>query len=117
MYGKYVSEGNVIPLTAGAAYTGGTLIAAAGGVGLVQSDCASGNVINVLVKGVVEYACLSTDEPTTGATLYLDANNNRLTTTASTHTAAGKAIAAKAAGVTTVKIMLNEFSNAAVIAT
>ncbi len=114
MFGQYLKDGRVIDYTnsTGATISGGTLVTVAGGVGLVQSDLANGASAGVAVEGQIEYDCLSTDTPAAGATLYLDTDNNRLTTTAASWLAAGKAVYAKAAGVARVVCMINQFSNA-----
>lgn len=116
MYGNYYKKGDVIDYTASANIAGGTLVTVAGGVGLISSDLANGATAGAIVEGIVEYDCLSTDTPSAGTTLYLDTTNNRLTTTASSWTAAGKAVEAKASGVSKVKCLLNRFSNAAALA-
>ena len=78
-----------------------------GGRPMLAINSASASAANAFVyEGVIEYAKLSTDVVTFGATLYWDNGNSRFTLTTTSNTKAGIAVAAAGNGVTTVLIHL-----------
>ena len=75
--------------------------------GVATTTAASGDTVEAKRHGVYTLPCLSTDTVTQGAKLYWDNTNRRLTTTATNNTLVGAALGAKAAGVTTVAVLLD----------
>ena len=107
----FVQDGSTIKHTAGSALSSGDpveLITGNNGyIGIAMDDIANGAVGELMLGGVHELTCLSTDTTTAGVTkVYWDSGNSRCTTTASTHTFVGIAHNSKANGDTTVEVKL-----------
>lgn len=68
---------------------GGTVRVIGASVGVLEYDTPDGQVGNFITETVVRLPVLSSDSLTIGGTLYWDATNYRLTTTASGNTKAG----------------------------
>jgi len=104
---NFVQEGHVLDYTPGAAVASGAVVVIGVRIGIAVSDIAANATGALRVKGVVELAKLSTDVVAQGALLYWDADDFRLTTTASGNTLAGYAAKAAGNGATTVWLALN----------
>lgn len=116
MAANYKEPGNVLDWTngSGSAVSVGAAVVVGTLVGIViagpvpgSSTIANGASGVVRICGVFNYAKNPTDVVAQGVNLYLDVAANRLTTTASGNTLAGKAAYAAGSGVTTVDLMLN----------
>jgi predicted RecA/RadA family phage recombinase len=106
-----VQDGDVITVTApyAVASGGGVLITKLFGV--AQYAAASGTPVDIsTARNVWDLTCLSTDTPAVGAILYWDNTNYRLTTTSTSNTRVGVAVAAKSSGATTARIRLDGFA-------
>lgn len=107
---NFVQAGDTITVTAPYA------VAAGGGVlitklfGFAVQAAASGASVEIVTEGVWDATCLSTDTPAVGAILYWDNTNKYLTTTSTSNTRVGVAIAAKSSGATTARIRLDGFA-------
>ncbi|WP_445289668.1 DUF2190 family protein [Variovorax atrisoli] len=104
---NFIQPGDVLDYTASANVAAGAVVVMGARVGIAVADIAAGESGPVRVKGVVELAKLSTDAISQGALVYWDADDFRLTTTASGNTLAGYAAKAAAASTTTVWLHLN----------
>ncbi len=104
---KYVGEGDVIDHTPAGALLSGAVVEIGARIGVALADIAANTTGSLAVTGVWTIAKLSTDVVAQGAALYWDLENSRLTTTATSNTLAGYAIAAAGNGVTTVNIKIN----------
>jgi len=106
---NYVQEGDVIDYVnaSGSTITSGTAVLIGARLGVALADIANGATGSVQVEGVFTVPKLGTDVVAAGALLYWDNTNKRLTTTASSNTLSGFAVAAAGSGVTTVNIKIN----------
>lgn len=104
---KYVMSGEVIDYVARGTITSGQVLVIGVRVGVALAAIADGSTGAVRVKGIFTLAKLSTDVVAAGDLLYWDADNTRITTTASTHITAGYAVADAGNGVATVDVNLN----------
>lgn len=104
---NYIQPGEVLDHTAAAVITSGSGVLIGKRLGVALGDAAIGDTIALQVKGVFNLPKLSTDVIAQGDVLYWDNTNKRLTSTATSNTAAGYAAAASGAGVATVNIALN----------
>lgn len=107
MTSKFVQAGDVLDYTPGSAVANGRMVAIGVRVGIALAAIAANTTGPLAVRGVFNYAKLSTDNMAQGALVYYDAANDRLTTTASGNTLAGFAAAAAAATTTSVNVSLN----------
>ena len=104
-----VQDGDVITVTAPYAVTSGQGCQVGAALfGIASGDAASGATLELQVEGVYDVTALSTDTAAVGDLLYWDNTNKRLTTTATSNLKVGVAVAAKASGATTARILLNE---------
>jgi len=104
---NYVHDGNTIPFTPAAAVAAGEVIVVGALVCVAKSAGAIGELISLQRTGVARVAKLSTDVIAQGVAVYWDDTNNRITTTASGNTLAGKAWEAAGNGETQVNVILN----------
>jgi predicted RecA/RadA family phage recombinase len=105
---NFDQPGDSLTLTAPYALTSGQgALVGAGLFGVAAADAANGAEVVLKMTGVFNITALSTDTAAVGAKLYWDNGNRRLTTTASTHVAVGFAVAAKASGDTTARVLLS----------
>lgn len=104
---NFVQIGDVLDYTPGAAVASGAVVVIGARIGIAMTAIAAGDTGPLRVKGVVELAKLSTDVVGQGALLYWDADDFRLTTTASGNTLAGYAAKAAGNGATTAWLHLN----------
>ncbi len=104
---NYVQDGDKLDYTLTAAVSSGDVIEFADCIGVAAVDGVSGDVISVLMRGVVNIAKLSTDVFAVGDKVYWDATNNELTSTATSNIPVGVAAAAAANGTTTANVLLN----------
>lgn len=104
---NFVQIGDVLDYTPGAAVASGAVVVIGARIGIAMTAIAAGDTGPLRVKGVVELAKLSTDVVAQGALLYWDADDFRLTTTASGNTLAGYAAKAAGNGATTAWLHLN----------
>ena len=104
-----VQDGDVITVTAPYTVTSGQGCQVGAALfGIASGDAASGATLELHVEGVNDVTALSTDTAAVGDLLYWDNTNKRLTTTSTSNLKVGVAVAAKAAGATTARILLNE---------
>jgi predicted RecA/RadA family phage recombinase len=104
---NFVQHGDSITVAAPYALTSGQgALVGAGLFGVAAADAANGAEVVIKVTGVFDITALGTDTAAAGAKLYWDNTNKRLTTTASTNVAVGFAVAAKANGDTTARVLL-----------
>ena len=104
-----VQDGDVITVTAPYTVTSGQGCQVGAALfGIASGDAASGATLELQVEGVYDVAALSTDTASVGDLLYWDNTNKRLTTTSTSNLKVGVAVAAKAGGATTARILLNE---------
>lgn len=101
-----ILSGETITITAGGTITSGQAVLVGSVLGVAVESAVSGESVAVQLEGVFTLPILGTDTPAVGAKLYWDAGNSRLTTTVGSNTEAGIAFAAKATGITTVRIKL-----------
>ncbi|WP_426307814.1 DUF2190 family protein [Acidovorax facilis] len=104
---NFVQIGDVLDYTPGAAVASGAVVVIGARIGIAVNAIAAGETGPLRVKGVVELAKLGTDVVAQGALLYWDADDFRLTTTASGNTLAGYAANAAGNGATTAWLHLN----------
>ncbi|MGA3769663.1 DUF2190 family protein [Ralstonia pseudosolanacearum] len=105
---NYVQQGDTLTLTAPYAVNAGDAVLVGKIFGVAIASIAAGADGEFVTEGVFDLPALGTDTPAQGAVLYWDSANKRLTTTATSNTRVGVATAAKAAGVTAVRIKLDE---------
>lgn len=104
-----VQDGDVITVTAPYTVTSGQGCQVGAALfGIASHDAASGATLELQLEGVYDVTALSTDTASVGDLLYWDNTNKRLTTTATSNLKVGVAVAAKSAGATTARILLNE---------
>jgi predicted RecA/RadA family phage recombinase len=103
---RFVQEGEAIDYTPGSAVAAGAIVVIGSvGIGVAQTAIAANVRGSLIVDGVIEHAKAS-GAVTFGAKVYYDATNNVLTTTATSNTLAGWAVAAAASGDATATIKL-----------
>lgn len=102
-----VQEGCVVTLAAPYDVASGAGLLVGAIFGIASSAALSGAAVEASRTGVFDVTALSTDTASVGAKLYWDNGNKRLTTTASGNTLVGVAMAAKANGDTTVRVLLD----------
>lgn len=104
---NYVQKGDTltVPAPAGGVLSGSMLLIGTL-FGVAASTADEGEDVAVSVEGVFELPKASADAVTIGATLYHDADNDVLTTTATDNTRVGYATAAAGAGTTTITVKL-----------
>lgn len=105
---NYVQQGDTLTLTAPYAVNSGDAVLVGKIFAVAVASVASGADGEFVAEGVFDLPALSTDTPAQGAVLYWDNTNKRLTTTATSNTRVGVATVAKANGVSTVRIKLDE---------
>ncbi|MCF1444490.1 DUF2190 family protein [Ralstonia nicotianae] len=105
---NYVQQGDTLTLTAPYAVNAGDAVLVGKIFGVAITSIAAGADGEFVTEGVFDLPALGTDTPAQGAVLYWDSANKRLTTTATSNTRVGVATVAKAAGVATVRIKLDE---------
>lgn len=104
-----VQDGDVITVPAPYTVTSGQGAQVGAALfGIASGDALIGTPLDLQVEGVYDVTALSTDTAAIGDLLYWDNTNKRLTTTATSNLKVGVAVAAKAAGATTARILLNE---------
>ncbi|MFC5551762.1 DUF2190 family protein [Massilia aerilata] len=106
---NYVQEGDVLDYTAGGvAVLSGAMVAMGKRVGIALGDIPALTTGSVAVTGVWTVNKLATDVVAQGDVLYWDADDFRLTTTATApNVVAGYATAPAGAGAATVRIKIN----------
>lgn len=104
---NFVQIGDVLDYTPGAPVASGAVVVIGVRIGIAVAAIAAGETGALRVKGVVELAKLGTDVVAQGALLYWDADDFRLTTTASGNTLAGYAAKPAGNGVATAWLHLN----------
>ncbi|MDY0965422.1 DUF2190 family protein [Massilia sp. CFBP9026] len=105
---NYVSEGDVLDYTAGAAaVASGSVVALGKRIGIALADIPAFGTGSVAVTGVWTVPKLPADDVAQGELLYWDPANSRLTETAGALAVAGYAAAPAGAGVTTVRVKIN----------
>jgi len=104
---NFIQLGATITMLAPYAVASGNGLLVGSIFGVAANDALSGESVEAKRDGVFSLPCLSTDTVAAGAKLYWDNTNRRLTTTATNNTLVGAAVAAKAAGVSTVTVLLD----------
>jgi len=105
---RFVQPGRVLDYAnGGTARASGAVVVVGTLVGVCLTAIAANATGSVQVCGVFTLPKLSTDAPAQGASVFWDAANSRITTTASGNTLAGVAFAAAANGDATVNVLLN----------
>ena len=104
---NFIQVGDVLDHTPVGAVASGAVVVIGARVGIAVANIAAGETGSLRVKGVAELAKLGTDVVAQGALLYWDADDFRLTTTASGNTLAGYAAKAAGNGATTAWLHLN----------
>lgn len=105
---NFVSEGKVIQKVATGTVSSGDFVALEDRAGVAMADYVSGDTMEILVEGIVEYD-MAADTIAAGEKLYYDSGADNLTTTAGSNKAAGWAAGAKASTETTVHCKLGAF--------
>lgn len=106
---KTYGEPKVISVTLAATKAAGDLVVVGELIACLVTGGGSGDIVSAYIGGVeIEYTKLTADDVTSGAILYFDAGNNRLTLTASTHKKAGVAAAAAGTSATSCRLLLGE---------
>ncbi|MGT2507906.1 DUF2190 family protein [Cupriavidus basilensis] len=105
---NFVQCGDTLTITAPYALNSGDAVLVGKIFGVAVANIANGADGEVITEGVFDVTALSTDTPAQGAVLYWDTVNKRLTTTSAGNTRVGVATVAKANGVTTARIRLDE---------
>lgn len=103
-----IQAGLTIDHTPTAARASGAVTLIGTKIGVAAADVAANTPGVFYVEGVFKVPAKSTDTPAQGAALYWDNSARELTTTASGNTYAGYAYEAKASGVTSIAIKINE---------
>ena len=101
---NYISEGEVITITAGATITSGSGVLVGSMVGVAVKDAVSGDKLAVKLKGVYELPKTSPDNIAVGAAVYWNNTAKEITSTSAGNTLAGNAM--EAAGAATTKILV-----------
>jgi predicted RecA/RadA family phage recombinase len=106
---NYVSDGDTLTFTAGAAYSSGDGVLLGSLFGFATGDIANGAEGVLLLEGVFTHAKAASQAWSVGAKVYWDDTNKVLTTTASGNTLVGVATLAVAGGAsdTTGTVRLN----------
>ena len=104
---NFVQPGDTITLPAPYAVNGGDGLLVGGIFGIAAHTAANGADVETVREGVFNVTTLSTDTAAIGAKLYWDNGNKRLTTTVGSNLLVGVAVAAKAAGATTARVLLD----------
>lgn len=104
---NFLQLGGTVTLVAPYAVASGDGLLVGALFGVAASAAILGADVETKRLGVYTLACLSTDTVTQGARLYWDNTNRRLTTTSTSNTLVGVALAAKASGVSTVTVLLD----------
>lgn len=105
MKATYYQKGNVIDYTPTAAVENGDVIVIGTRVCVAGDNIEAGSVGALYVEGVFEMT-KATGAITQGAVVYYDATNENITTTSTSNTQAGYAVAAAASADTTVYVKL-----------
>lgn len=109
---NYVSPGENVTITAGAALTAGNGLKTGQLFGVVQETVASGADVVVVTRGVFDLAKVSAQAWTVGALIYWDDTAKNCTTTATGNLLIGCAIAAAANPSSTGRVRLNGIARA-----
>lgn len=103
---RLVQEGEVLDYTPSSAVAAGAVVVLGTvGIGIAQTAIAANVKGSLVVDGVIEHA-KAAGAVTLWAKVYYDATNNVLTTTSTSNTLAGYAVAAAASGDATATIKL-----------
>ncbi|AEI76546.1 hypothetical protein CNE_1c11910 [Cupriavidus necator N-1] len=105
---NFVQKGDTLTLTPAAAVASGEAILVGKIFGVAVTAVAINTPGEFVTEGVFDITALSTDTASVGTVLYWDSTNKRLTTTSTSNTRVGVAVAAKANGDTTARIKLDE---------
>lgn len=104
---NFIQHGNVITFTApSGGITSGAGLLAGSLFGVASTDAAQGNPVECAMTGVFELP-KAADDVEFGEALYWDDTEKEVTVTSTDNTLIGAAVAAAAAGVSTVKVRLN----------
>ena len=107
MGATYRQEGCAIDYTPSTAKTAGDVVVQNGLLGVVKTDIAANALGSLTVEGVFRFT-KATGAVSVGQIVYYDAANDRCSTDSAVGVPAGKVIAARASGDTTVDVAINE---------
>lgn len=105
---NFKHSGETLTFVAAGTLTSGKAVVITDRVGIATSDAATGANVEVLVKGVINYAKAAV-AVTVGQKMYYDAGADAVTSTSSSNKAIGWAASAAASGVATCDILLGGF--------
>lgn len=105
---KFIQNGEALDFTnaSGSKINAGDVVVFGSRVGIAAADIANGATGAVHVVGVFEFP-KATGAITLGAAVYWDATNKKITTTSTSNTLAGFAVAAAESADETVKVKIN----------
>lgn len=109
---KYKQPGDILTLTAPSTVAANAVVKVGQIIGMSIAAAASGESVEVAVKGVFEFPCASAAVIAVGDLLYWDAADGELNKTASGNTLVGYATSAAGNGVTVVDVKLTGQANA-----
>lgn len=106
-YATFLQDGHSIDYTPGSDVAAGDVVVLGSLVGIATRPIAANTRGALAVSGVFRITKLSTDEVTTGAVLYWDDTNKRVTLADSGNTRIGLAVAASPSGQATADVLIN----------
>jgi len=109
---KYKQPGDILSLTAPEAISANEVVKVGQIIGMTINAAASGETVEVAVRGVYEFPCASAAVIAVGDLLYWDAADGELNKTALGNTLVGYATSAAGNGVTVVDVRLSGQANA-----
>lgn len=105
---NYVQDGEIVTLSPTYAVSAGGGAKVGHLFGIAVCDVAANASGEFALEGVFDVTALSTDTFSVGDLVYWDDTNKRCTSTATSNSLIGAALAAKGSGATTVRVRLNE---------
>jgi predicted RecA/RadA family phage recombinase len=102
-----VQTGDVLPVTAPYAVTGGQGVLVGSLFGVASGDAANGAEVQIDREGVFDITAVTADTGSQGAKVYWDNTARKITTTATSNTLVGVLAAAKANGDSTARVLLD----------
>lgn len=109
---KYKQPGDILTLTAPEAISANEVVKVGQIIGMSIAAAASGDPVEVAVRGVYEFPCASAVVVAVGDLLYWDAADGELNKTPLGNTLVGYATSASGSGVTVVDVKLTGQANA-----
>ena len=106
---NFVQAGSALTIPAPAAVASGEVVIVGNIIGIANAAAAFGADLDVTTTGVFSLPKVSGDVFAVGATVYFNTATKLATTTASSNTAIGTAVAAAGVGAALVKVRLKSF--------